>query len=117
MPLRGRRVKKRPVILPVPTTWKLDEKEQKKAQEEQEQHDFMQECRERTVTMKDEAKCDHCKLRFRCYTEIKVKAKRKSRVRKPKPEPDDGLEFEDMAEEVKKLYVKNFGKRSTNLES
>ena len=30
---------------------------------------FMQECRERLTEMGDK-KCEYCKLRFRCYTEI-----------------------------------------------
>lgn len=41
---------------------------------------FMQECRERTADMKDEEKCKYCKLRFRCYTEIKVNKKGKRRT-------------------------------------
>ena len=45
--------------------------------------DFMQECRERTAHMKDDEKCARCKLRFRCYTEIKIEKKRKTKVRKP----------------------------------
>lgn len=43
---------------------------------------FMQECRERTTDMKDEEKCKYCKLRFRCYTEIKVSKKKKKNTRK-----------------------------------
>ena len=38
---------------------------------------FMQECRNRTSVMKDSEKCERCKLRFRCYTEIKVEKKKK----------------------------------------
>lgn len=77
--------KKNPPIL-IPTVWttpprghELDEDWEKK-QEEQELVAFMQECRERTADMKDEEKCERCKLRFRCYTEIKIEKKRKTKT-------------------------------------
>jgi len=80
---------KRPPIM-IPTVWtvpprghELDEDWEKQI-EDQETVAFMQECRERTASMKDDEKCARCKLRFRCYTEIKVEKKRKTRVRKPK---------------------------------
>ena len=59
--------KKKPSIL-VPTVWE-------KPTEEQKTIGFMQECRERTASMKDEEKCNYCKLRFKCFTEIKVEKK------------------------------------------
>ena len=77
---------KRPPIF-IPSVWtnppKID-KDWEKQVEEQETIRFMQECRERTANMKDDEKCAKCKLRFRCYTEIKVEKKRKTRVRKPR---------------------------------
>ncbi len=90
----------------VPAKWPLPlSPVQKKDMEEEEQLEFMQECRERTAATKDEEKCDHCKLRFRCYTEIKVKKKRKTRVRKPKPEsPDDAIG--SVIDGLEKLYIK-----------
>jgi len=81
--------KKNPPAI-IPTVWtvpSIDENAEKdlvKEVEERELIRFMQECRERTAAMKDDEKCAKCKLRFRCYTEIKVEKKRKTRVRKPK---------------------------------
>ena len=76
---------KRPPIF-IPSVWTLPPKDKDwEARLEDEQTvTFMQECRERTASMKDDEKCARCKLRFRCYTEIKVEKKRKTRVRKPK---------------------------------
>jgi len=59
-------------------------KEVSKAEEESKLVHFMQECRERTAYMKDSAKCEHCKLRFRCYTEIKVEKKRRTIIKRQK---------------------------------
>jgi hypothetical protein len=59
---------------------------------------FMQECRERTADMRDEEKCARCKLRFRCWTEIKVKEKRKTNIVKPKKKP---------LQKQKEIYFKN----------
>ena len=67
-----------------PRGHELDEDWEKK-QEEENLVRFMQECRERTTDMKDSEKCERCKLRFRCYTEIKVEKKRKTKTRKPEP--------------------------------
>ena len=80
---------KRPPIF-IPSVWTVPprghelDKDWEKQVEDQETVAFMQECRERTASMKDDEKCARCKLRFRCYTEIKVEKKRKTRVRKPK---------------------------------
>lgn len=53
---------------------------------------FMHECRARTTEMKDGDKCDICKLRFRCYTEITTK----SHDVKDADEFDDVDEFDDI---------------------
>jgi len=72
----------------IPTGWVVPFNEERKdildEIEERELARFMQECRERTAAMKDDEKCAKCKLRFRCYTEIKVEKKRRTRTRKPK---------------------------------
>jgi len=72
----------------IPTGWAVPFNEERKdildEIEERELIRFMQECRERTAAMKDDEKCAKCKLRFRCYTEIRVEKKRKTRTRKPK---------------------------------
>lgn len=64
-----------------------DPKEFEKQIEDQQTVAFMQECRERTAAMKDDEKCARCKLRFRCYTEIKVEKKRKTKTRKLGTQP------------------------------
>lgn len=78
----------RPPIF-IPSVWTVPprghelDKDWKKQIEDQGTVAFMQECRERTASMKDGEKCARCKLRFRCYTEIKIEKKRKTGVRKP----------------------------------
>ncbi len=75
----------------IPTIWTLPPRPRgheldddwKAKQDEIELVRFMQECRGRTMAMKDSEKCERCKLRFRCYTEIKVE-KRKTSTRKSK---------------------------------
>jgi len=79
----------------IPTVWTVPPKQPgfpyspvsedwEKRMEDQQTVAFMQECRERTADMKDDEKCARCKLRFRCYTEIKVEKKRKTKTRKPR---------------------------------
>ncbi len=84
----------RPPIV-IPSIWttpprghELDDDWQKRL-EEQQTVAFMQECRERTAAMKDDEKCARCKLRFRCYTEIKIEKKRKTRTTKRKITPQN----------------------------
>ena len=70
----------------IPTVWTVPpkgDKDWEKEIEDQQTVAFMQECRERTADMKDDEKCARCKLRFRCYTEIKIEKKRKTKTRKP----------------------------------
>lgn len=45
--------------------------------EERELIRFMTECRKRTNDMENGEKCEKCKLRFGCYTEIQVEQKAK----------------------------------------
>lgn len=81
--------KKNPPIF-IPSVWtekELDDYDWEKQQEEANLLRFMQECRERTIDMKDEEKCERCKLRFRCYTEIKVEKKKKKSGRKLSTQP------------------------------
>jgi len=75
---------KRPPVM-IPTVWTIPPKDKdwEERLEDEQTVAFMQECRERTASMKDDEKCARCKLRFRCYTEIKIEKKRKTRVRKP----------------------------------
>jgi len=71
----------------IPSVWTNPPPNNKEAREQAEDFalvDFMQQCRERTASMKDDEKCARCKLRFRCYTEIKVEKKRKTKTRKPR---------------------------------
>jgi len=81
--------KKNPPVF-IPTVWTNPPPDNKEAREQAEDFaliDFMQECRERTASMKDDEKCAKCKLRFRCYTEIKVEKKRKTKTRKLGTQP------------------------------
>ena len=73
---------KRPPVM-IPTVWTIPPKDKdwEERLEDEQTVAFMQECRERTASMKDDEKCARCKLRFRCYTEIKIEKKRKTRVR------------------------------------
>lgn len=69
----------------IPKIW-MTTPNSKKIEEQAEDFElikFMQECRERTAHMRDDEKCTKCKLRFRCYTEIKVEKKRKTKITKP----------------------------------
>jgi len=68
--------------IPVSTAWRRLPSNPQMNAEDLSLIDFIQECRERTAAMKDREKCEHCKLRFRCYTEIKVKRERKTKFEK-----------------------------------